>query len=112
MNTIKQERLETQNVIILWYWQIYEVDMLKEEAQREEAADKQAQIKESSQSLLTNGNPQAQIKEQIKESSQGLPTNGNPQAAIMSPQAAIMPPQAAAMPPQAAIMPPQAAIMP
>jgi len=62
MNAIKQERLETQNIIMVRCWQIREVDMLKEEAQREEAADKQAQIEQSNQNLLTNGNPQPTIE--------------------------------------------------
>ena len=59
---IQQERAETQNIIIVRYWQMTRLERLYEMAEHEEEEERKAEIEGSNNALLTNGTPQLALE--------------------------------------------------
>ena len=59
---IQQERAETQNVIIVRYWQMTKLDRLYDNAEREDQEDRQHEIEERNQARLNGDAPQLALE--------------------------------------------------
>ena len=59
---IQQERAETQNVIIVRYWQMTKLDRLYDNAEREDQEDRQHEIEERNKERLNGDAPQLALE--------------------------------------------------
>lgn len=59
---IQQERAETQNIVIVRYWQNTRLDRLYDAAEREDFEDRKAEFEARNSGLLTNGQPQLALE--------------------------------------------------
>lgn len=59
---IQQERAETQNIVIVRYWQNTRLDRLYDAAEREDLEDRKAELEARNSGLLTNGQPQLALE--------------------------------------------------
>lgn len=59
---IQQERAETQNIVIVRYWQNTRLDRLYDAAEREDFEDRKAEFEARNSGLLTSGQPQLALE--------------------------------------------------